>query len=901
MPTIWRWLWRWLRFPVAIVAAVCVAAVVWLAWLLSGQRYQQLLTEQLSAQLSAEVRVASSRLSLQHGLGIQLDSVAVRRGAGAEPFFSAGRIEVLLDFAALLHGNLLFRHIVCTNPHLRLPEGKNTIAALFARPPAVPGQPEPNGQWSGRWPSPTLALRQLHWQDGEIVYSAKPPGVSFLLTHTDAMLRYAVETGLTVRLSAALGHNGEMGKIALQAAAPTWEDQMSPSQIPWQGEIQLSSVKAQQVGRALGVGWPAMTLDFHGRHQGKWDGPLELTGDMKVEGLQVGEVRVREGKAKVTKLHWAGLGDAPFSVASLMPALGAELHIEALKGEVGRGNLPVTLQKGDITLRNGEVAANGIAGTWGARSQITEATGIFKNLLASQGPTLDLRVVADVDLEEWTAQALTTYADTLPPGFSQYFAQPQGRALMQLGLQASGARALNYSGEVTFQQAGFHVPQWNLNITDVGGQVKLTRGAVITDALTFRFGESSVRMQGGVRDYLTSRPKPDLHLTFAAVRDQDLVPFIPSGKLLPQNGHVSGQIGVTFPPQGEEVQVDGRVALHRIRLDLLDFLQPLDVIDGEMAWQGQSGTFVVSQGRFPGGEFTGRGRLLSFAPLHLEVSADFGEVDLASALALGKPADTSPKESNRSVRADITCGRLTYKAMQVEGLRLSCHWHDRQADLRVAEARAQGGTIQGDAVLWPDSDAMFIAPQLVNVNLSGFLNALAAPSELLTGRLDGDGKIYMPDWRRWDDLASWDAVLALSVKDGIARRVPILVRLWSALSLQGLLSFQFPSFPREGLAFSSLSGNFALGKGLAVTKNVSLDSSAVRVDARGAINLVQRTVDLRADLVPLHGITSSMAKVPLAGGLLARGANLLTTLPFRVSGPYDDPTVTPLLVDMGKR
>ena len=33
---------------------------------------------------------------------------------------------------------------------------------------------------------------------------------------------------------------------------------------------------------------------------------------------------------------------------------------------------------------------------------------------------------------------------------------------------------------------------------------------------------------------------------------------------------------------------------------------------------------------------------------------------------------------------------------------------------------------------------------------------------------------------------------------------------------------------------------------------------------------------------------------------LARGADMLTTLPFRVSGPYDDPTVTPLLVDMGK-
>jgi len=251
------------------------------------------------------------------------------------------------------------------------------------------------------------------------------------------------------------------------------------------------------------------------------------------------------------------------------------------------------------------------------------------------------------------------------------------------------------------------------------------------------------------------------------------------------------------------------------------------------------------------------------------------------------------------VRAELTCGRLTYKAIQVEGLRLSCYWHDRQADVRVAAAKAQGGTLQGEAVLWPDSNAMFISPQLVSVNLPGFLKALGTSSAVLTGTLSGEGKIYLPDWRAWDNLAGWDATLSLSVKDGVARRVPILVRLWSALSLQGLLSFQFPSLPSAGLAFSALGGDFALGRGVAVTKNLSLDSSAVRIDARGEINLARQTVDLKTGLVPLYGITSSVAKVPLAGKLLARGADLLTTLPFRVSGPYDDPTVTPLLVDVG--
>src|SRR5262245_7941606 len=248
MPTIWRRLWRWLRFPVAIVAAVVVAGVVWLAWLLSGQRYQQMLTQQLSVQLGAEVRVASSQLSLHHGLGIRLDTVAVQRGPEASPFFTAERIEVLLDLPALLRGDLLFRHIDFTKPHIRLPEGTGTIVALFDRSAAAREPAEPVGQWTGGWPAPTLAIQHLRWQDGEIVYTPKPSGTSFFLTHNDAVLDYAVKTGLTLRLSATLGQNGATGQIAMQAVAPTWNGETVLSQIQWQGAIQLSSVKAQQVG-----------------------------------------------------------------------------------------------------------------------------------------------------------------------------------------------------------------------------------------------------------------------------------------------------------------------------------------------------------------------------------------------------------------------------------------------------------------------------------------------------------------------------------------------------------------------------------------------------------------------------------------------------------------------------
>jgi len=80
---------------------------------------------------------------------------------------------------------------------------------------------------------------------------------------------------------------------------------------------------------------------------------------------------------------------------------------------------------------------------------------------------------------------------------------------------------------------------------------------------------------------------------------------------------------------------------------------------------------------------------------------------------------------------------------------------------------------------------------------------------------------------------------------------------------------------------------------------VSLSGSAVRFDGSGEVDLLANTVNLVVDLVPLHGVTSALEWIPLIGNLLARGTDLLTTLPFQITGPYADPTVTPIFVNVG--
>ena len=305
-------------------------------------------------------------------------------------------------------------------------------------------------------------------------------------------------------------------------------------------------------------------------------------------------------------------------------------------------------------------------------------------------------------------------------------------------------------------------------------------------------------------------------------------------------------------------------------------------------------TFAIDQGRWGGGALTGQGRFASLNPPHVELTAQLTDLDLEMALALDRlqPGAGIP---GTVVRTELRADRLRYKSLQAHDLRLDCHWHDRQADLTLAGAQLAGGRVEGQAVLWPDRQAMLVTPRLTEVDASRFLQDIGRPSGVLTGALSGNGRISIADWQRWDRLADWDASLSLVLRDGVIQRLPVLVRLWSALSLQGLLSFELPSLG-TGLAFSSLGGDLTIDQGRLRTDNLVLDSSAVRFDTSGSLDLTPLTLDLTTALVPLHGITSSVAKVPLAGELLARGADRLTTLSFRVTGPLANPTVAPSLV-----
>ncbi len=896
-----KFLWRCCRFVLLLGLMLVIGTVAWAAWLLSGQRYQQLLTEQLSTLFGAHVQVETSHLSFHNGLGVRLDTVTIKDDADTTPFFTAAQVEMRLDLPALWHGALLFHNVNFVKPRFQVTaEGKRflqLVHQLRTAPSAPPGAfhwlP-----WLTQGLSPTLAVQELQLQEAEMTYGTAHGAAALVLADAEAKITLAEKEKPSVVLRTTLKNkSGTIARVAIRAAATKEVNVDALRRSEWTGELEVVEGQLQQFGRLLGEDWPMTNFSLTGHLQGKGEGPIELAGSVTASDLKIGDVWLRNAHLQIMKARWAGLESrAP------LRAFTIAAQIEQAHGEIGKEAAPITLTGGDLTLRDEELAATKLRGAYGKASQFTDASISLKKLTSKNGPTLDATMSAEVDLQDDLSHLLTALTPAQTEAFSQAIAQPQGRATARFRVQRAGTHGkVGYSGALTLEQASARVLPWQLNLSDVSGAFQFDADTVTTTNATFRVGQSWLTVQGNVKDYLSPTRSAELQLAFNDLRDYDIAPFVPPGKMIPQGGSLAGRLKVTMPPNERLPRLDGQLAFSRVRLDLVDFLHSFEVTEGELQVAGQKGTFFIKHGQVPGAEFSGRGRIESWEPLRLDLSGDFPDLNLETALDIEKPDDGAPKEATREVRVDLTSRHVLYKGAQVENLQLFCYWHGRQADLHIERAGVAGGAVQGDVILWPDIHAAYLTPQLRDLDVKHFFQTVNAPTKALTGKLSSTGTIYMPNWAKWDELAEWQATLSVSVQQGVAQRLPILVRLWSALSMQGLLRLQLPSLPTEGLAFSVLAGDFTLGNGTAFTKNLSLDGSSVRLDGRGKFNLGARSLDLRVALVPLHGLTSSVAKVPLAGELLAWSADYLTTLNFQVSGPYADPSVTPVLVDFGGR
>lgn len=320
----------------------------------------------------------------------------------------------------------------------------------------------------------------------------------------------------------------------------------------------------------------------------------------------------------------------------------------------------------------------------------------------------------------------------------------------------------------------------------------------------------------------------------------------------------------------------------------------------------------AAQGRLhiPARDLELRGITAEFAKLYLPAPPPDEPDDAAGALAGVAPASIPPLHLRVD---DFRLGEAKFGAARLEsapgaqGMRIS----QLEATSPNMQMRATGDWT-GDAA----SSRSNFAIDLSSNNLGRMLDTLG-----YAGVVDG-GKTLAQIQASWLGtpssfaLAKLNGALKISVAEGRILDVePGVGRLFGLLSIREIprrLALDFGDFFRSGMTFKSISGDFDLRDGDAITQNLHIASPSADIRVSGRTGLKARDYDQQMIVVPRVGgalpVVGAIAGGPVgaAAGLAVqtlfnRAINSVTTARYHVTGSWENPVITLVSREDGRK
>lgn len=291
---------------------------------------------------------------------------------------------------------------------------------------------------------------------------------------------------------------------------------------------------------------------------------------------------------------------------------------------------------------------------------------------------------------------------------------------------------------------------------------------------------------------------------------------------------------------------------------------------------------------------------------HLRAHLSHLTIPGAAPAKLGVPTET-PKEKELpalDVVADDfmveqkKLGKLDLLAVQQGG-----DWRIEKLHISNPEASLQmDGLWQG----WRRKPRTRVNLHLDVQDLGKLLARLGYPDTVKRGAATLDGKLSWAGSPHEIDYPSLLGNLKLEAKNGQFLKIePGAGKLIGLLSLQALpqrLTLDFRDVFSEGFAFSSISGNARINRGVAHTDDLMLEGPAAKVRIQGETDLAGETQNLKVRVVPQLGEGVSVAGAFLGGpavGIAALLAQKLLKDPigqmaayeYSITGTWDNPNV----------
>ncbi len=600
---------------------------------------------------------------------------------------------------------------------------------------------------------------------------------------------------------------------------------------------------------------------------------------------------MNQGELKLTKAGVSGplSGLRHLFEPGFEDLVSLDIEFKEAGGNLPGGRyLPLRGVSGRVVLEKGVLYYKNFRGMYGL-SRLADVEGSQKGILSGRR-VLELRARGEADLSQLREQLKLGF---MPEQTLDVLKEFSGRGRFGFLLRTDFAAARHYEGQLSLDNARVRVG--DVALTQVKGDLSFSPSEIRAQRITGLLGGLPVLMRVVLGNYLTERAAFDLTVDSSGVKAGDALRFLLALGSPQDPGMVHGSLhyyGSLF--SAAERNLSGSLELIGVQIPFKSFRQPFRDVRGRVTFDGKGFELqgVKAQVDGYGIDFSGRWRYLEKPQLLFTLNAP--QMDIAYLL---------PHEERREndwydrlqARGRIRIGKGRYEGFEFSDLDTALALEKRVWRLENFSAKSSEGTVQGSGTFTDAVEGLrfSVEPKIQGVPIQGFLKWFDTGTRELTGNVNLNGQLESQGATGAERKRNLTGRFQLEIKDGLAKRMQLFVRILNVMDLTRWFSFQLPDLKQQGIRFRSVTGDFKVKQGVYSTENLVVDSDDISITGTGNYDGPNDVVDAVLALRPFPRLGSVVSYIPLIGPGIAGIKDSVLVTSFHVQGPVDDAVITP--------
>lgn len=548
---------------------------------------------------------------------------------------------------------------------------------------------------------------------------------------------------------------------------------------------------------------------------------------------------------------------------------------------------------GQIVLEKGVLYGKGFKGRYG-RSLVQELETVQKGVLTGRG-LLELKLRGDVHLGELREQMKLGHLSAQAAEVAKTIKELGGRGKVALSLRSDFSSAPHFDGKIALENAWLSIGDFSFS--QMKGDLFLSPKEIRTGKVAAFIAGSPIQLQLLLKDYRSKQGSFDLTAESPGVKAGEAFRLLFSRGSPQDPGMVGGQVRYRGSLSEEEKrEFSGALELNGVQVPWKIFAEPIRQVRGRVRFDGQGIDFQNTAGQVAGYPFRLSGRWRYRETPQFTFAFMAPEMDIAALLLDTGDGDKGDGWGEQlQAKGKIRIDKGEYQAFEFSDLRTDLSLDRGLLRLEGFSARSLGGTVQGTLSYseGPAGPRFAVEPKIQAVPVQGFLGWFDLDTTELTGKVNLEGRFETGGKTKSERKKNLNGAFSLRVEEGVMRRLRILVRVLSFLDLSRWFTLQMPDLNNEGISFRSITGDFKVTQGVYSTENLFVDSDDLRITGAGKVDGSKGEIDFLIAVRPFPRIDTAVNIIPLIGQGLAAIKNSLLLASFNISGPLDDPLVTP--------